>query len=35
MRGSGKLAAGVLAGVLLASGTAAAAGDPVLSLIHI
>ncbi|WP_340685975.1 serine hydrolase domain-containing protein [Amycolatopsis coloradensis] len=29
MRGSGKLAAGVLAGVLLASGTAAAAGDPV------
>ncbi|RSN21021.1 D-alanyl-D-alanine carboxypeptidase [Streptomyces sp. WAC 05977] len=29
MRGSGKLAAGVLAGVLLASGTAVAAGDPV------
>ncbi|MFI5559109.1 serine hydrolase domain-containing protein [Amycolatopsis japonica] len=29
MRGSGKLAAGVLAGVLLGSGTAAAAGDPV------
>lgn len=29
MRGSGKVAAGVLAGVLLASGTAAAAGDPV------
>ncbi|UMP02697.1 serine hydrolase [Amycolatopsis sp. EV170708-02-1] len=29
MRGSGKLAAGVLAGVLLGSGTAAAADDPV------